>query len=98
MGFFGFLLLIIFVVIVLGFALLHSIVNALLRFFGLSQRTSSGGARGTNSQSGTYHNDQPGTSSRNSRQKRNTSSPSKGKKIFSDEDGEYVDYEEIKEP
>ena len=73
MGFFLFLILF---VLVLGLALVGSVLNFFLRLFSFGRK----------SQTSAFHQ---GTES--------SDSTRSGKKVFSEEEGEYVDFEEVKD-
>ena len=83
----GFLFIIVIAVIIIGLALVGSVLRAV---FGLGKRSPSSGSdrNGPNNNSGSrryYH--QPQANDKGA----------KHKKLFDDNEGEYVDYEEIKE-
>ena len=101
-GFLGFLLFIFVLIVLIGFTILGNILRVLFGF----------GRRGTHYQDHTYTDQRQNTYSRtesrheenytedsssssSSSQKRPKPSGSK-KKIFDDDEGEYVDYEEVK--
>jgi len=73
MGFFLFLFLFI---LVLGFALVGSILNFFIRLFSFGRRRNTSEAH---------------------REEEASSSARSGKKVFGNEEGEYVDFEEVKE-
>ena len=82
----GFLFIIVIAVIIIGLALVGSVLRAV---FGLGKRN------GPNNNSGSrryYHQTQA-----NDKEEIITGTGAKHKKLFDDNEGEYVDYEEIKE-
>lgn len=90
MSILGFFFLIILILVVFGFSILTSIIKV---FFGLGKRTS-------NRQRNTYTNpNQPNSSTRNNSAGATHSQPppQNHKKVFSKDEGEYVEFEEVKE-
>ena len=90
----GFLFIIVIAVIIIGLALVGSVLRAV---FGLGKRSPSSGSdlNGPNNNSGSrryYHQTQA-----NDKEEIITGTGAKHKKLFDDNEGEYVDYEEIKE-
>lgn len=102
-GFFGFLLVLFLLILFIGFAILGNIMRVL---FGLGRRNT------TNQQNRTYTHQSQNTyqqsnqtdngtedyaeTSSSASEKHSRSSAGQKRKIFDDEDGEYVDYEEVK--
>lgn len=85
---FGFILFILLLVFILGFSLITTILRAL---FGWRRNSSASAGKTTgNSQSGHSNNTRS-----NNRQTVNTDSGKKHKKVFDDNEGEYVEFEEI---
>lgn len=100
---FGFILIIIIAVFVIGLSLISSVLRSI---FGLGRRMSSG----SNQQNGRSYQYKGGYSAQGNQQdsssqtyqdntyhEGNSSKTEKKKKLFSKDDGEYVDYEEIKD-
>ncbi len=90
MGFFGFLFVILLVILLFGLTMLHGVirlvVNIVRSLFGFS-------GRGTKTKSRSrqrYYSQQSSPHTENK--------PVNRKKIFAKDEGEYVDFEEIKEP
>ena len=83
--FFGFLFIIILAILLIGLSIIGTVVRKL---FGLGGR---GYSFSGNRQPGYAPDEETGTGSRT------TSSPDRRKKLFSQDEGEYVDFEEIKE-
>lgn len=83
-GFLGFILIFILFIVLLGIALLGNIIRAL---FGLGKRAPKHfyGDKNTSS-----------TSSHESASAQSTYTPSEKKKIFAKDEGEYVEFEEVK--
>lgn len=87
--FFGFLILIVIAVIIIGLTLVGSVLRAL---FGFGKRST------PNAQSSSNGRKYYRASETNKEEEMSTESDSaKHKKLFTDEEGEYVDFEEIKE-
>ena len=89
---FGFILFLIFIVLFIGFVILWRIVNT---FLGVGKRMTGGSnPNSQNQQRTTYQR----TSANNERTQNSTSSAiNDKKKVFDDDEGEYVEFEEIKE-
>ena len=81
----GFLFIIVIAVIIIGLALVGSVLRAV---FGLGKRSPSSGSESRRY----YHQTQA-----NDKEEIITGTGAKHKKLFDDNEGEYVDYEEIKE-
>ena len=80
-GFLGFILIFIFIIILIGL----SLIGGILRFiFGLGKRN----PKHYNGQQSQQTDDNPNSTA-------SSSSSINKKKIFSDDDGEYVDFEEV---
>ena len=96
--FLGFIFFFILIILLIGFVILWRIVNT---FLGLGKRMTSGtntntqGQRRTSYQQTDYQQD--GTSANNARNQSSSSSSNDKKKLFADDEGEYVEFEEIKE-
>ena len=84
----GFLFIIVIAVIIIGLALVGSVLRAV---FGLGKRSPSSGSD-RNGPNNNYHQTQA-----NDKEEIITGTGAKHKKLFDDNEGEYVDYEEIKE-
>lgn len=94
MGIFGFLFIILPIIllfVVLGIGV--TLVRSVLRFFGLGGGSSQTyGGYGNTSSSGTRRD----TQSRTSSSTNSSSSASRPKKVIGDDEGEYVEFEEVK--
>ena len=91
----GFLFIIVIAVIIIGLALVGSVLRAI---FGLGKRSSASGSRSQNS---THSNSgqryyRP-TQANDKEEIITDTGANKHKKLFDDNEGEYVDYEEIKD-
>lgn len=95
-GFLGFLLILFLLILFIGFSILGNILRVL---FGFGKHNTYQNRTYTRQGENTYNqnqtNDYSGTSSSSSSQKRPRSSENK-KKTFDDDEGEYVDFEEVK--
>lgn len=99
-GFLGFLLILFLLIVFIGFSILGNILRVLFGF----------GKRNTNNQNRTFtytnqktdhtsdnqSNDDTESYSESSSSQKHHQSSGKKKKIFDDDEGEYVDYEEVK--
>lgn len=92
LGFFFFFFIIVLIIILFGATLLHGIIrlilNTLFKAFGLTKK------QNYNSP-GSYESSRK--NSRSTQYKNTKKKPSSRKKIFSEDEGEYVDFEEIKD-
>lgn len=92
LGFFFFFFIIVLIIILFGATLLQGIIrlilNILFKAFGFSKKQNYN-SPGSNESS---HKNSHSTHYRNTKK-----NPSSRKKIFSDDEGEYVDFEEIKD-
>lgn len=91
-GIFGFIFIIILIILIIALAIVGNIVAAVLRLFGLGRET------GRRKQTYTRSDDQQyGSTSSSNDSNKAQSNPSEHKgKIIGDDEGEYVDFEEIK--
>lgn len=95
----GFLFLILIVILFIGLSIIGTVLRGL---FGLGNRVKNAGNRTAGNQSwqsrdgGTWQ--QPSSSSQGETATEEGELHPKRRKLFSKEDGEYVDFEEIKEP
>lgn len=85
-SFLGFIFIFILVIILFGVSIISSILRAL---FGLGRRSSS--------RSNSSNTQQQADADYNSKNKNRKNSSTKRKKIFDDDEGEYVEFEEIKD-
>ena len=97
----GFILFFILVILLIGFSIIWRIVST---FLGLGKRmTGNANPNSQNQQRTSYQqadqqsNYQQNTTDTNSRQSTSGSSGSGKQKVFDDDEGEYVDFEEIKD-
>ena len=88
----GFLFIIVIAVIIIGLALVGSVLRAI---FGLGKRSSAGSPNSTHSNSGQRYY-RP-TQANDKEEIITETGANKHKKLFDDNEGEYVDYEEIKD-
>lgn len=98
-GFLGFLLFIFVLIVLIGFTILGNILRVLFGFgrrgTNYQDRTYTDQKQTTYSQTKTPEEEESYTKTSSSSQKRSRPSGPK-KKIFDDDEGEYVDYEEVK--
>lgn len=98
-GFLGFLLFIFVLIVLIGFTILGNILRVLFGFgrrgTNYQDRTYTDQKQTTYSQTKTPEEEESYTKTSSSSQKRSRPSGLK-KKIFDDDEGEYVDYEEVK--
>ena len=95
--FLGFLFIIIIAILFIGLSIIGTVIRSI---FGLGSHRSSGQNKNGNYQPGGYsYNDnrQPSDSSQEKATAENEANQSGHKKLFSKDEGEYVDFEEIKE-
>ena len=91
----GFIFFIVLIVLLIGFVILWRIVNT---FLGLGKRMTGGANPHTQNQQHTTYQTNDDSSTQTSRNQTNTTSPSGDKKkVFADDEGEYIDFEEIKD-
>ena len=90
-GIIGFLFLIILIVLIFALVIVGNILSGVLRIFGIGKRRNRKKDTYTRSNSGNYNSD----SSDNNTNDTTSSNEHKGKIIGKDE-GEYIDFEEIK--
>ncbi|MCD8181976.1 MAG: DUF4834 family protein [Bacteroides sp.] len=83
----GFLFVIIIAILLIGLSIIGTVIRSI---FGLGGRRSSGTYQ-------TRSENQQTNSSQNKTDPETDGTPSKHKKLFSEDEGEYVDYEEIKD-
>ena len=94
--FIGFILLILLIVLTIGFVILWRIVHT---FMGIGRRmTGNGSSSSQNQQRTTYQNTQNKTEwNEQANQGESSYQPSDKKKIFGNDEGEYIEFEEIKD-
>lgn len=92
----GFLFIIIIAVILIGLTIIGSVLRAL---FGFGKRSTPRNNNNSSNKERRYYKPSGETEKNNKEEEIITEGPirSKRKKIFSDDDGEYVDFEEIKD-
>lgn len=90
MGFLGLFFIIILVILLFGITMLHGVIrlvtDAVMSLFGMSRRRNGTGQKTKENRYGTR------------RRHKAESSAAPSKKIFAKDEGEYVDFEEIKDP
>lgn len=86
---FSILFLGIIIVLIIGFSLVFSVLSFVLNLFGINRRPSATHAEQASSPKANRQSEPKETFS--------PSQPSKHKKIFDEDEGEYVEFEEIKE-
>ena len=91
MHFLGCLFLLVLAVVMIGFAFLGTIINAILSLFGLNNRVKSH----TYNQSSRQSDRQSDRQSASRQQSHQQSAGRQNQKIFEKDDSEYVDFEEI---
>ena len=91
--FLGFIFFIILIVLLIGFIILWRIVNT---FLGLGKRMTGNTANPQDQQRTSYQGNKS-TSNHTNNQQTSSSATGDKKKLFSDDEGEYVEFEEIKE-
>ena len=97
---FGFILFFIFIILLIGFTILWRIVNTFLgigrRMGGTANPYTQQGQQGDNRQNSDYQ--QANSSTNNNQGYSSASSNNKDKqKVFADDEGEYIEFEEIKD-
>ena len=98
--FLGFIFFFILIILLIGFVILWRIVNT---FLGIGKRMSGGtnphtqGQQRTTYQRTNYQQNENSADSSRSQSSASSSSTNEKKKVFGDDEGEYVDFEEIKE-
>ena len=91
----GFIFFFVLIILIIGFIILWRIVNT---FLGIGKRMAGGAtpnASTQNQQRTSYQRDE--NSSNSARSQSTTSTNSDKKKVFDDDEGEYVEFEEIKD-
>ena len=89
----GFIFFIVLIVLLIGFVILWRIVNT---FLGLVKRMTGGANPNTQRRQQTSYENSSNASD-DARTQSSTSSASDKKKVFDDDEGEYVEFEEIKD-
>ena len=90
-GFLGFIFIIIIVVVIIGLVFVSTILSSILRIFGIGKKRTSRRETYTRSDNNGY-----GNNPSNEDNSANSNSQDQKSKIISDDEGEYVDYQEIK--
>ena len=98
-GFLGFLLIIFLLIVFIGFTILGNILRVLFRIANVpyQNRTSTHQKQNTYAQTQTNDENENFAEFSSSSSNRHSHSSGNRKKIFDDDDGEYVDYEEVKQ-
>ncbi len=95
--FLGFIFFFILIILLIGFVILWRIVNT---FLGLGKRMTGGTNPNTQGQQRTTYqsaDNQQDNYSTNGSRNQSTSNTSDKKKVFADDEGEYIEFEEIKD-
>lgn len=92
-GIFGFLIIIFAIIFFSLLGLIISVIRGILRFFGLSSGRSFTDFHQENRDSQRQNNNNDNNDTYRQKQQKNTPTPKK--KLFDDDEGEYVEFEEI---
>lgn len=90
-GFLGFIFIIIIFVVIIGLVFVSTILSSILRIFGIGKKRTSRRKTYTRSDNNEY-----GNSSTKEDSRANGNSQDQKSKIISEDEGEYVDYQDIK--